>query len=125
MNQLGDTVRDAIGGRAGHDALAAFATAFRDFATTHPGLYAATIGAEFTGKDDPLLAASTRVMDTIGAVLSGYGIPADKVNHALRTLRSMFHGFATLQAANAFQWSGDPDDTFEWMIEFVDGGLRH
>jgi hypothetical protein len=37
----------------------------------------------------------------------------------------MFHGFATLQAANAFQWSGDPDDTFEWMIEFVDGGLRH
>jgi AcrR family transcriptional regulator len=124
MSQLGDAVRDAIGGRAGHDALAAFAAAFRDFVTGHPGRYTATIGAEFTGPDDPLLAASARVLDTIAAVLSGYGIPADEMNHALRAMRSMFHGFATLQAANAFQWSGDPDETFHWMIEFVHRGLR-
>jgi AcrR family transcriptional regulator len=124
MNQLGDAVRDAIGGRAGHDALSAFATAFREFVTGHPGRYTATIGAEFTGPDDPLLTASARVLDTIAAVLSGYGIPADEMDHALRAMRSMFHGFATLQAANAFLWSDDHDDTFHWMIEFVDRGLR-
>ena len=124
VSQLGDAVRDAIGGRAGRDALGGFATAFRDFVTGHPGRYTATIGAEFTGPDDPLLAASARVLDTIAAVLSGYGIPAEKMDHALRALRSMFHGYATLQAANAFQWSGDPDETFQWMIEFVDRGLR-
>ena len=122
--QLGDAVRDAIGGRAGRDALAAFATAFRDFVTGHPGRDTATIGAEVAGPDDPLYAASARVLDTMAAVLSGYGIPADKMDHALRTMRSVFHGFTTLQAANGFQWSGDPDETFHWMIEFVDRGLR-
>jgi len=29
-----------------------------------------------------------------------------------------------LQAANAFQWSNDPDESFAWMIRFVDAGLR-
>jgi AcrR family transcriptional regulator len=124
VSQLGDAVRDAIGGRAGRGALAGFATALRDFVTGHPGRYAATIGAEFTGPDDPLFAASARVLAAITAVLSGYGIPADQMDHALRGVRSMFHGFATLQAADAFQWSGDPDETFGWMIEFVDRGLR-
>jgi hypothetical protein len=23
-----------------------------------------------------------------------------------------------------FQWSGDPDETFGWMIRFIDHGLR-
>lgn len=124
VSQLGDAVRDAIGGRAGRDALAAFATAFRDFVTGHPGRYAATVGAEFTAPDDPLLPASARILGTIAAVLTGYGIPADKMDHALRAMRSTFHGFATLQAANAFQWTGNPDETFHWMIEFVDRGLR-
>jgi AcrR family transcriptional regulator len=124
MTQLGDTVRDAIGGRAGRDALAALAKAFRAFAAEHPGRYAATVGARFTGPDDPLLAASTRVFDAIVAVLRGYGLGADEMTHAIRTLRSMLHGFASLEAADGFQWTGDPDETFEWMIAFVDRGLR-
>jgi AcrR family transcriptional regulator len=124
MTQLGDAVRDAVAGRSGRDALAAFATAFRRFVAGHPGRYSATIGAGFTGPDDPLLAASARVLDAIAAVLRGYGVPAEDVDHALRTLRSMFHGFATLQSADAFHWTGDPDDSFEWMIGFIDRGLH-
>ncbi len=46
------------------------------------------------------------------------------MNHALRALRSFLHGFATLQSANGFQWSTDTDDSFEWLITFVDQGLR-
>jgi hypothetical protein len=39
-------------------------------------------------------------------------------------LRSLFHGFATLEAANGFQWSTDIDESFEWLIDFADRGLR-
>jgi hypothetical protein len=46
------------------------------------------------------------------------------MTHALRALRSIFHGFATLQATNGFQWSTDIDESFEWLINFVDRGLR-
>jgi AcrR family transcriptional regulator len=124
MTELGDAVRDAMQGRAGPDALAAFAQTFRAYVTAHPGRYAATVGALFTGPDDPLLRASTRVLDSIAAVLRGYNVGENEITHAIRTLRCTFHGFATLQAANAFQWTGDPEETFDWMIRFIDRGLR-
>jgi AcrR family transcriptional regulator len=122
--QLGDAVRDAMQGRAGRDALTALLTATRAYVTAHPGRYTATIGAEFTGPDDPLLAASARVIDSIAAVLRGYGVGEAEMVHAIRSIRCTLHGFAALQASNGFQWSGDPDETFDWMIAFIDRGLR-
>ena len=124
MTELGETVRDAMQGRAGIDALTALLTATRAYVTAHPGRYTATVGAEFTGPDDPLLTASTRVLASIAAVLRGYGIGDDEMDHAIRTIRCTIHGFAALQASNGFQWSGDPDESFDWMIRFIDGGLR-
>ena len=122
--ELGDAVRDAMQGRAGRDALTALLTATRAYVTAHPGRYTATIGAEFTGPADPLLAASARVIDSIAAVLRGYGVGEAEMVHAIRTIRCTLHGFAALQASNGFQWSGDPDETFDWMIGFIDHGLR-
>jgi AcrR family transcriptional regulator len=124
MTELGDAVRDAMQGRAGRDALTALLTATRAYVTAHPGRYTATIGAEFTGPADPLLAASARVIDSIAAVLRGYGVGEAEMVHAIRTIRCTLHGFAALQASNGFQWSGDPAETFDWMIGFIDRGLR-
>ena len=90
----------------------------------HPGRYTATVGAEFSGPDDPLLAASTRVLDSIAAVLRGYGIGEDEMNHAIRTVRSTIHGFVMLEASQGFQWDADPDQSFDWMIRFIDRGLQ-
>jgi hypothetical protein len=28
------------------------------------------------------------------------------------------------QASNGFQWTGDPDESYDWMIRFADRGLR-
>ena len=124
MTELGEVIRDAVQGRAGRDALAAMMTAVRGYVSAHPGRYAATVGAEFTGPDDPLLAAGTRVISSIAAVLRGYGIAESEMNHAIRTLRSTMHGFAMLEASRGFQWDADPDESFEWMIGFIDRGLR-
>src|SRR5690349_2627528 len=41
LEELADEVADALAGRAGRDALAAFAAAYRDYARRHPGRYAA------------------------------------------------------------------------------------
>jgi AcrR family transcriptional regulator len=123
-SELGDAIRDALQGRSGLDALTGLLAATRSYVDGHPGRYAATIGAEFTGPADPLLAASARVIDSIAAVLRGYGIKDSDMDHAIRTLRSTIHGFAVLQAAGGFQWSGDPEDTFAWLTRFIDRGLR-
>ena len=124
MTELGETLRDALQGKAGPAALAALFGALRQYVARHPGRYSATVGAEFQGQDDPLLAASVRVIKSIGAVLAEYGIPAGQTDYAIRALRCVIHGFALLQAANAFQWGNDPDESFAWMIRFVDAGLR-
>jgi AcrR family transcriptional regulator len=124
MSELGETARDAVAGRAGRDALGALAWAVRAFVAAHPGRYMATIGAEFTGPDDPLLAGSTRVIEVISAVLRGYRISDEAMVHAIRAVRCTLHGFAMLQATNGFQWGADVDDSFERLIDFMDGGLR-
>jgi len=125
MTEFGDVIGDAVQGQAGREALAAALTAARAYVTAHPGRYAATIGAEFTGPDDPLLAAGTRVINSIAAVLRGYSIGEDEMDHAIRTIRCTLHGFAMLEVSQGFQWSADPDKSFDWMIRFIDRGLRH
>lgn len=124
MAEADGLIRDAMHGRSGTEALHAFAHAFGDFVAAHPGRYNAINAAEFTGPDDPLLESSGRVIGSIAAVLRGYGIPDQDMDHAVRTLRCAFHGFAGLQASGGFHWSGDPRDSYEWMISFIDRGLR-
>ncbi|MFJ4926612.1 TetR/AcrR family transcriptional regulator [Streptomyces sp. NPDC088736] len=124
LSEAADAVGSAVQGYAGRDALASAARAFRAFVLEHPGRYAATIGAEPSGADDPLTTAGQRLLDAFVTVLRDYEIADSDVDHALRMLRSLCHGFATLQADNAFQWSVDVDESFEWLIAFADRGLR-
>ena len=123
MTEFGDALRDALQGKSGAKAIAALFTAVQSYIDEHPGRYSATIGAQFQGPDDPLLAAATRVIDSLRAVLSSYGIPPDERDHAIRMLRCTMHGYAVLKASNAFQWSNDPDESLAWMIRFIDAGL--
>jgi AcrR family transcriptional regulator len=124
LEEAGEAVGTAIQGYSGRDALAAAARAFRAFVLAHPGRYAATIGIEPTGRDDPIIGAGDRLMVSFRAILRGYPVKPDDLDHALRALRSLFHGYASLQAANGFQWSADVDESFEWLIDLADRGLR-
>ncbi len=124
MAEFGEALRDALQGKSGEDALTAMFIALRSYIATHAGRYAATTGATFRGEDDPLFVAATRVINSIRSVLFGYGIRPEDVDHAIRTVRCTIHGFALLQGANGFQWSNDAEESFAWMIRFVDAGLR-
>ncbi|MGI4896794.1 MAG: TetR/AcrR family transcriptional regulator [Janthinobacterium lividum] len=124
LTEFGDAVRDATQGRAGRDALTAAAHAIRSYVRSHPGRYAATVGTRPDGPEDPLIAASNRVLESLAAVVRGYRMGPDQEIHALRMLRSALHGFATLEVADGFQLGTDVDDSFEWMIDLLDQGLR-
>ena len=124
MDEAADAIGTAIQGLSGRDALAAAARALRDFVVSHPGRYAATTGVRATGPQDPVAVAAARALGPFSAVLRGYDIPPEEMTHALRALRSVFHGFSTLEAGGGFQYSTDVDDSFEWLIALVDQGLR-
>jgi AcrR family transcriptional regulator len=124
MVELGDALREALQGQAGADAIRALFTTVQDYISRHPGRYSATTGVAFLDGDDPLREAGDRIMESCRAAVSSYGIQPDEIDHAIRVLRCTFHGYALLQAGDAFQWANDRDESVAWMIRFVDAGLK-
>lgn len=124
MAEVADAIRDAIQGRTGVDALTAGSWAMRDYVNQHPGRYAAGNAARPNGPDDPLIPAINRVVASWTAMLFGHSIEPSAEIHAVRMLRSVLHGFATLEVGGGFRYDADTDDTFRWIINFIDQGLQ-
>ncbi|WP_380166451.1 TetR/AcrR family transcriptional regulator [Jannaschia sp. R86511] len=124
MTEVGDAIGAAIQGCSGYDALAAAAQALRAYVKDHPGRYAVGNDARAGGPDDPLAAAAARLLGVLTAVLRGYRLDPGQEVHALRLLRSAVHGFATIEAAGGFRLETDVDESFRWLVDRVDAGLR-
>jgi AcrR family transcriptional regulator len=120
--ELAAALQAAAAGRAAADALTAIAHAYRDYARSHPGLYAAIQLAP--DLDDPKAAVAARqVVDVVVAVLRGYGLRRDDAVHATRIIRSALHGFVSLEAAGGFGLPLDLDETFARLVDLIDRGL--
>ncbi len=122
--EVGDDLRDAMQGRAGKDALRAAAGAVRRFVEQHPGRWAATVEVQAGGPDDPLTVALERTLVSFAAALRDYRLDPARQVHALRMLRSVLQGFAALEAAGGFRYGVDVDASFDWIVDFLDRGLR-
>jgi AcrR family transcriptional regulator len=126
LAEMADAAADALAGRAGPDALRAFADAYRGYAHRHPGRYAATR----LPLDDATAAASAgpRNAALARAVLRGYSLGAADETHAVRLVGSVLHGFTTLELAGGFAHGapGDPDAEASWdrAVEGLDTLLR-
>ena len=56
-------------------------------------------------------------------MLHGYRLDPDQEIHALRLLRSTLHGFSVLESTGGFQIDTDVDESFTWLLGFLDQGL--
>ena len=123
--ELGRILARATAGRAGDDGLFALAEAYRSFVKDRPGLYEATVRSyrlSYPG-DAEFAAAEAEALGPVLAVLASYGIRGgDEAIHAARGLRSVAHGFATLEEAGGFGVDLDPDESFRRLVRaFADG----
>jgi len=123
LRDLADALRDAAVGRAGDDALAATADAYRAYARRHPGRYAATQRAPSEG-DEEMRAAAKGAVDVVLAILRGYGLEGDDAIHAARAVRSALHGFVALEAGGGFGIPVDLDESYARMVRALARGLR-
>lgn len=123
LEELADRVADALAGRAGKDALAAVAAAYRDYAREHPGRYAAT-----RLRLDPQTAAASagvRHAEMTRAILRGYRLAEPAQTHAVRMLGSVFHGYVDLELAGSFAHTAvDPWESWAWIVDSLDALLR-
>lgn len=115
LTELADRAANALAGRAGREALAAFATAYRDYAKEYPGRYAA---ARLRIDASSVAAApALRNSELTRAILREYTLPEAEEVHAVRFLGSAFHGFASLETSGAFAHSGDVDASWARTID--------
>ncbi len=110
-------------GKSGPDAIRALLNGYRNFARRNPGAYAAVL-LKAPAEDTEWRAAMDRLKETCMAALQGYGLQGAEVAHALRGLRSIAHGFASLEAAGALKHSVSPDESYDWLVETFLAGLE-
>lgn len=100
LAELADEVAAAVAGRAGKDALVAFASAYRDYAKRHPGRY--TAGRMKLDPETAAESAAGRHSAMTRAILRGYDLSEPDETDAVRMLGSVFHGYVSLETAGAF-----------------------
>ncbi|GAA0420330.1 transcriptional regulator [Acrocarpospora corrugata] len=124
LAELADLVAAALAGRAGKEALVAFANAYRDYAREHPGRYAA-MQVEL----DPETArasAARRHSDMTRAILRGYSLAEPDQTDAVRLLGSTFHGFVSLEQTGGFRHHARAaDESWNRTLDTLDVALRN
>jgi len=123
LHDLLDRVLHATVGKARAEAIFALANAYRAYAGEAPGRYALTLQAPDPA-DQEVQAIAQQIVDVIRAVLAPYGLSEEDAIHAIRGLRSLVHGFISLEMAGGFGMPIDQDASFHWLINLYIAGLE-
>ncbi len=115
--------RAAIG-KSGADGVRTVSAAYRAFAKEHPGLYAAIQRAP-AQDDAALIAASEEIIDILRAVLAPWRLDEPRLIHAIRMIRSLTHGFVSLEAAGGFGIPIALEQSYDYAITIFIEGLDH
>ena len=110
-------------GKARSEAILALADAYRAYAREYPGRYALTLQAP-PAADTQMAAVAQELIGVISAILRPYNLGDEKTIHAIRSLRSIVHGFVSLEVAGGFAMPVNLDDSFHWLITLFIEGLQ-
>ena len=122
LHDLLDLILRSTVGKSRAEAIFALADAYRAYAREAPGRYALTVQAPDPG-DQEVQALAQQLVDVVRAVLAPYRLSEEVAIHAIRGLRSIVHGFISLEVAGGFAMPVDLDASFHWLINLFISGL--
>jgi AcrR family transcriptional regulator len=124
LQKLIERLTDAAFGKSGEDAIHAISVAYLSFVRQYPGMYEATIAAP-EKNDTELQALAEDVLNLLFRVLDAFKLERDDALHAVRGLRSIAHGFATLEMKKGFGLALDRDESFRRLVNHFIAGLKN
>lgn len=124
VRDLTARLSERTGDGAGSDRLLSLANAYRTYAKDHPGLYAAFSRGASPDDDPQLSAASRALVEFVVRALPGTWDDERASIHAVRSLRSLLHGFVALETTGGFGLPVDIDASFAVAVEIFANGLR-
>lgn len=123
MEQLYNSLIQSTIGVAGDDAVLALGKAYITFARNHSGLYEATFITNDIN-DIERQKASDKIIELSTKVLCAYDLDDETALHVTRGLRSIFHGFASLEQKGEFGLPLDIDISFKLLVDTYLAGLK-
>jgi AcrR family transcriptional regulator len=119
-----DRLRSAAAGKIGREALLAMAFAYRQYSQDHPGIYPLTISAPEPG-EERMVALAQELLQILLLVLGSMGISGEQALHVVRGIRSILHGFTSLEVAGGFKMDLDREESLRRLVEaYLNGVLE-
>ena len=124
---LKERMAKAAMGKAGEASVLAVMEAYRAYIKECPGLYLA--GVRVSGNQPQpspeLVAVEDETLTVALATLDAFKLSRVDALHAVRGLRSLVHGFATLEVGGGFGYPLDCDASFRWLVAMFVRGLEN
>ncbi len=123
LTRLSRSLRLAIAGQSGRKALVFAAHAYRQFAHENPGIYPLILSA-VADDDEAAREALEEILTTLLLVLASLGLEGEDAYHAVRGLRSLLHGFVSLEMSGGFGMPLEVEKSFQRVVDaYVEGML--
>ncbi|GEO26857.1 TetR family transcriptional regulator [Alicyclobacillus acidoterrestris] len=120
---LNSVITRAAIGKSGDNAVYALAEEYLAFARSHPGLYEA-VQRVSDPQEEQWQQAARRLVETVVQVFQHYGLDDYTSIHAVRSFRSMVHGFISLERNDGFKMPISVDDSYRFLIDTFLRGLH-
>ncbi len=114
---------EAEGKPQGEEAVMALSLAYLTFARRNPGLYEFALSAPDPA-DELVHAAGKKIVELIVSAMKPFGLPEEEAIHAVRGLRSLMHGFASLEQRGGFGMPLDLDESYQLAVTAFITGLK-
>jgi len=123
LQKLKETLTMSVVGKAGEEALFAIGKAYVEFVREHPGLYEATM-AKVVFTDPKMTQTVEEIVQLLLKVLEIFDLKKEEALHMVRGLRSIVHGFASLELKNGFNMELSKEGSFEQILRTFICGIR-
>ncbi|KWU68475.1 TetR/AcrR family transcriptional regulator [Priestia megaterium] len=124
LQQLYHLLKSAVEHASREDAVYRLSQAYVSFVRKSPGIYEATATVAPRIQDEEVQKASDNIVFLVLEVLKPYQLPENEALHAVRSLRSILHGFSSLEQKGGFGMSLSTDETLDFLIRTFALGLH-
>lgn len=114
IKKLYEELKKSVEGKS-KDAIYSLAIAYIQFARKHPGLYQSTLSSNHTAGNEYSIVASN-ILELILEVLHPYHLNEVDQIHIVRGLRSILHGFVSLEDHDGFGINIPIDDSVNFVL---------
>lgn len=115
--------KEAEGKSKGDDAIMALSQAYLTFARGNPGLYEFALSAPDPA-DELVHDAGKKIVELVVSAVRPFELSEEEAIHAVRGLRSLMHGFASLEQRRGFGMPLDLDESYKLAVTAFIRGLK-